>query len=272
MKPTISILMPVYNGEKFLSEAIQSVIDQTYKHWELIIINDGSTDDTEKILEGAKQNDSRIISLNKSHSGVVKSLNYGLNNASGKFIARIDSDDLWFPGKLKFQIFEFEKNKNLMLHGTSVVFIDEAGKKLHDQRGFNNKKHLNYRQIRYRLMKNNLFCHSSVMFRRELLELIGAYNERFKNSEDYEFWIRAARHAECEISDRVMAQYRVWSETVSLQKREEQIIFSLKARASGMFTLGNPLFNLIYLTRFLLISIVYIFRNKLKNFKQGIRT
>ncbi len=268
MKTLVSILLPVYNGERFLSEAILSVRNQTFKSWELLIINDGSTDSSAEIAMEFSNMDERVKVFEKEHSGVAKSLNFGLNKAAGELIARIDSDDLWFPEKLEYQVDLLKGNPDLFLMGTSVIMIDETGLSLAVQKGFNNRLPFSSKGIRRNLLKNNLFCHSSVMFRRDLISNIGMYHEGFKNSEDYEYWIRAAKKVSCEISGRVLVKYRVWSNAVSFKKREQQIYYSFRARLRGLFTLGCIPLNLFFLLKFIGNSIVYLLKKGVNHLKQ----
>ncbi len=265
MNPEVSIILPIHNGEKFLRNAILSVQNQTYKNWELIVINDESTDNSENIIEEFRISDHRIKVFQRPKSGIAKSLNFGLKKAIGQFIARIDSDDLWLPAKLEFQIRHFQSNKNLYLLGTSVELIDEEGLLLTRQKSFNALKFLSGREIKLKLLRNNLFCHSSVVFRIEMVNLIGYYDENFKNSEDYEYWIRAAKSVNCEITNKILVQYRIWPQALSFQKREEQIYYSLKARMKGLLSLGCIPLNFFYMAKFLISSLIYLF---MKNFRR----
>jgi len=268
MKTLVSILLPVYNGERFLSEAIHSVINQNIQNWELIIINDGSADSSAEIATEFSKMDERIKVFEKEHSGVAKSLNFGLGKATGLYIARIDSDDIWLPEKLEYQVNCLNENPGLFLIGSSVIMIDEAGLPLREQKGFNNRLTLSSPTIRNRLLRNNLFCHSSVIFRYELINIVGKYHEGFKNSEDYEYWIRAAKKISCEISGRVLVKYRVWTNAVSLKKREQQIYYSFRARLKGLFTLGCIPLNLFFLLKFIGNSIVYFLKKGANRLKQ----
>ena len=210
--------------------------------------------------------------MHTEKSGVAKSLNYGLTLANGEFIARIDSDDIWLPEKLEYQLKRFQNNPTLFLLGTSVLLIDEDVDPLTVQKGFNNRRFLNYEGIKRKLLQNNLFCHSTIMFRKEMLDIIGHYNPQFKNSEDYEYWIRAVKKVNCEISDKVLVYYRVWSQAVSFQRREEQIYYSLKARLKGFFSIGNIFTNTFYLAKFLLNSTIYLLKKPVKRlfkFREG---
>ncbi len=113
--PLISILLPTYNGARFLREAIDSVERQTYPHWELIIIDDASRDETPRIIAEYEQNNARIRSIrNTENQKLVTSLNHGIDEAQGRYIARIDDDDVWGdPEKLAKQIARFSENPNL---------------------------------------------------------------------------------------------------------------------------------------------------------------
>ena len=123
MNELVSIIMPSYNTAKFISKTIESVLEQTYKNWELLIVDDCSTDNTDEIV--SKYDDDRIIYLkNKKNSGAAVSRNKALKNAKGKWIAFLDSDDLWYPTKLEEQIKYMKKNKYSFSY-TSYEEIDE---------------------------------------------------------------------------------------------------------------------------------------------------
>ena len=130
-KPIVSVIMPVYNGDQFLDRSIKSVLNQTFNNFEYIIINDGSTDDSQKIIESYK--DSRIKLINYSKNmGISFALNNGLNVAEGNYIARQDQDDVSFPDRFMLQIEFLENNNNIDLVDTNFIFIDENDKYIHD--------------------------------------------------------------------------------------------------------------------------------------------
>jgi len=231
----ISIIMPVYNGGKYLHLAIESVLAQTYTNFEFIIINDGSTDDTKNILEKYSKLDDRIkIITNSVNLKIVKSLNIGLNAAKGEFIARIDSDDIWKKDKLKIQISYFENDSQLYLLGTSKQLIDENGKKI---KGVERQIY-EYGEIRRNILKYNLFCHSSVLYKKVIIDEIGQYNEKYKNTEDYEYWIRIIKHFKTEILKDILVFYRISPQMVSLKKRKQQFYYVIKAKIFGFKLLG----------------------------------
>ena len=128
-KPLISVILPVYNSDSFLEESIKSILNQTMINFELIIINDGSTDKSLEICENFKKIDYRILILSNKHKGLTKSLNEGINFASGKYIARQDADDLSDNRRFEKQIKWFEKNPGSVLCGTNTIIKDQNNKK-----------------------------------------------------------------------------------------------------------------------------------------------
>jgi glycosyltransferase involved in cell wall biosynthesis len=130
--PIVSILLPTYNGAHFIAEAIASVQAQSHTSWELIVINDCSTDDTEQIVMDIQKKDERIVYVkNEENSGIQKSLNRGLQVAKGAYIARIDDDDGWSDReKMKRQVTFLDEHKDYVLVGTGAVIVDEHKKEL----------------------------------------------------------------------------------------------------------------------------------------------
>lgn len=182
--PAISIIMPVYNGGKYLIEAVDSILNQTFSDFELIIIEDASSDLSYSILK--KYKDSRIILIrNNENLGITKSLNRGLNKAKGKYIARMDADDVSLPNRLKRQFEVLEENPNIGVVGTFAKSIDENGIEL-------NLMNLPKDDIDIKscLFWGNQIIHPSVMIRKEVLISNNIkYDETFNSSQDYKLWI-----------------------------------------------------------------------------------
>lgn len=180
----ISVVLPAYNAELYLKEAIDSVLAQTFTDFELIIINDGSKDSTEKII--LSYNDERIVYVkNEQNLGLIGTLNKGISLAKGKYIARMDADDLCFPERFEKQIKFLEGNPDYVICGTSAYRFENT---IDEGRAFNVP--LDNESIRIRLFFNSCFIHPSVMFRTKVVKdnhLI--FNEDFKYAEDYYFWI-----------------------------------------------------------------------------------
>lgn len=159
----ISMLTTVYNGELFLEETIKSVLNQTFKDFEYIIIDDGSTDKTKEIIDSF--NDKRIkyfyYGENKGYFNLDNVVNFGMNRCFGKYIARVDADDLCYPERLQVQYDYLEKNKDIYMIGSSVDVIDDEGNYLRKVKKKNYPSFL----YKYRIASSNSFIHSSIMFR-----------------------------------------------------------------------------------------------------------
>jgi len=213
MNPTISVIMPVYNGEKFLQQAIDSILSQTFADFEFIIVNDGSTDDTKQILE--KNDDKRIIIIdNESNLGIIKSLNRGIQKARGKYIARMDADDISLPNRFQTQFDFLEKNKNIEACGTFMKVIDKDGKAQYSDwpYSFNSKE--NYIHFLF----HNPLAHPSLMGKRELF-LENPYE--FQYAEDFELWERLSHKTILVNIEKVLLFYRIYGENISLKGENE---------------------------------------------------
>ena len=179
--PRISVVLPVYNGEKYLNESVQSILNQTLKDFEFIIINDSSTDNTLKIIKNYKKRDKRIILINnKINKGASESLNLGLEKANGKYIACFCADDISHPKRLSIESNYLEKNPSIFLVGSSGIYIDENGKEI---RRF--RKYDNYRMLAWRLRKSCSIIFPSIMFRNEKIVF---FNKYFGPANDYNLY------------------------------------------------------------------------------------
>lgn len=178
-KPAISVIMPVYNGERFVEESLNSILNQTFKDFEFIIVNDGSKDDTLKILKKYKDKRIRLIN-NKKNLGFAASLNVGLKLSRGKYIATCNSDDISHPKRIGVEFNYLEKHQDIFLVGTSAVFIDEAGKEI---RRF--RKYDNYKLLAWRLRKSCSIIYPSIMFRNEKGLF---FDKKYGGAIDYNFY------------------------------------------------------------------------------------
>jgi glycosyltransferase involved in cell wall biosynthesis len=189
MKVKISIILPTYNGVKYIKKSIESVLSQSFSNWELLVINDGSTDNTENFIKEYTNKDFRIIYFkNENNLGIQKTLNKGLKEAKGDYIARIDDDDQWInKDKLKMQIEFLDNNPNYVLIGTGAIVVDENDKELYKYLLSEDDK-----AIKSRILSKNCFIHSSVMFRKDIALKLGGYSEdkNVKHIEDYDLWLR----------------------------------------------------------------------------------
>lgn len=183
--PAVSVVMSVYNGEKYLRAAVESVLQQSFTDFEFIIVNDGSTDRTRAILESYQ--DPRILLMHQENVGLTKSLNRALARAKGEFIARQDADDLSLPDRLRIQVEFLADNSEVSLVGSAVQVIDGEGCELTIFR-----PPCDFPTIAQKLKSYNCFWHGSVLFRRSCLTVLGGYTEAFTTAQDYDLWLRFA--------------------------------------------------------------------------------
>lgn len=225
--PKVTVLMSVYNGERYLSAAIDSILKQTFTDFEFLIINDGSSDNTPKILKNYKDARIKIIN-NQRNVGLTRSLNKGLHLAKGDYIARQDADDISLPERIQKQVDFMEENKNVVLLGTAISLIDEDGNIMRDI-----QYPISHFVIRKALKKHNCFCHGSVMFKKQYVRDLGGYREVFKTAQDYDVWLRLSeKHEVANLRDRVY-QYRFNPSSVTFKKILNQLRMANFARKAS---------------------------------------
>lgn len=202
--PKVTVLMSVYNGERFLREAIESILVQSFQDFEFIIIDDGSTDSTLEIIQSYDDTRIRLIE-NEMNLGLSRSLNRGLKLAKGQFIARQDADDVSEPERLARQVTFLETHNDVVLLGTSYQEIDTHGSLIGKR-----KLPCDYTEIRWSLLFFCPFVHSAVMLRKSIvLEQIGFYNEALAYAMDYDLWYRIARCLPVANLDEYLVRYRI---------------------------------------------------------------
>lgn len=221
--PKVSVIMSVYNGGKYLRGAIDSILNQTFKDFEFIIVNDGSTDNTEEILN--TYSDKRLKIITQEKMGLAKSLNKAIKISKGKYIARMDADDLSLPKRLELQVAFLDKHKNVGLIGTAFSYINGDGKIL-----LTVSMPADNEIIQKRLLKENCFVHGSVMIGREVLEKVGYYREEFKCSQDYDLFLRIAKHYKVGNLKEVLYKWRLHKEAVTITRLWEQQRYAIFAR------------------------------------------
>lgn len=201
--PAVSVVLPVFNGLPFLNEAINSVLHQSFTDFELIIINDGSSDGSAQLLETF--NDPRIRLSHQTNRGLAATLNIAIRQAKGRYIARQDQDDVCLPDRFAKQVAFLDANPNVGLLGTAAeiwVGADKTERVL---------RHLaNNSELQFDLLFNNHFVHSSVMLRKEVFSVVGGYVEDpiLQPPEDYELWSRVARNYQVANLPDVLLAYR----------------------------------------------------------------
>lgn len=242
--PLLSVVMSVYNSEKYVVEAIDSVLSQTFKNFEFIIINDGSTDNSFELLQEKAAVDSRVILIDRKNSGLTKSLNIALKRAKGKYIARIDADDICLPKRFQVQLDFLENNSNYGLVGSKYKIIDDASLVVCSQRV---PFFATDDQIKGNIYRLNPFFHSSMMIEKKLFDYFGCYDERFIYSQDYECWLRFCHYTKMANIDDFLVYRRESPEMLSIKKNKKQLYFAFQARLKHFHLL--PVSNIFWLVR-----------------------
>ena len=219
--------MPVYNGEKCLREAIDSILSQTFSNFEFLIINDGSSDESINIIKS--YNDLRIRLINnKKNIGITKSLNKGLKIARGKYIARMDADDISLPSRLEKQFKFLENNKNIGLVGSNIFFIDQSGKIIKKQNM--PQKHF---MIKWKYFFGSSMAHPSIMARTKILKK-NLYNEDFARAQDAELFSRLIFDKDIRLANlnNYLLKYRIHPNSIikkrSISQEEKSINVRIK--------------------------------------------
>ncbi|MCC6932099.1 MAG: glycosyltransferase [Deltaproteobacteria bacterium] len=184
--PAVSVVMSVYNGGQFLPLAIQSILDQTFKNFEFIIVDDGSTDNSAEIIKSF--NDPRIKLLTQKNKGLVNSLNRAVKISRGEFIARMDDDDISLPQRLEKELIAITANQSIGVAGSYYSYIDTAGTPF--------ASHISptlHEDLRFLLLHKNPYGHGSTLIRKEALVKAGLYRDKYPAAEDYDLWRRIAR-------------------------------------------------------------------------------
>jgi glycosyltransferase involved in cell wall biosynthesis len=207
--PLISVVLPLYNGELYIEEAINSILNQTFKDFELLIINDGSKDRSAEIVKN--MSDERIILISQKNTGMAGALNHGLSIAKGQLIARQDADDISHPDRFQKQVDFLKNNPDCALVGTwARIFSDKGSKSRFHQHPTGNLT------LKLLLLFNNPFVHSSLMIKKSALDEVG-YFDTFKDQliQDYELWSRIAAKFEIANIPEVLQDYREVSTSIS---------------------------------------------------------
>jgi len=238
--PSISVVLPVYNGGKFLEESVNSILNQTFKDFEFIIINDGSTDNTLKILKEFQKKDKRIILIDKKKNrGSSESLNIGLRKAKGKYVACFCADDISHQNRLRVEFNYLEKNPHIFLVGSSCIYIDDTGKEI---RRF--RKYDNYKIIAWRLRKSCSIILPSIMFRNEEVR----FDKDFIPADDYNFYFELLKKGKNLTNiPEFLVKYRVHGGSISISNHKGQAEARDKIIENFRKLKDNtPFFNKIY--------------------------
>jgi glycosyltransferase involved in cell wall biosynthesis len=250
--PLVSVVMTVFNGEKFILKSINSVIKQNYKNWELIIVNDNSQDSTNKILNKYQSKKIKIINL-KKNIGAFQATNLAFKKITGKYVAILDSDDYSHSKRIVKQVAELEKNPNIGLVLTKYKCIDIENKII---KNIEKEKSISYNNFNRLFPCINLACNSSAMFRKEFIKELNFYNKDLFYSYDYNFFLKIFKVSKIKFINKFYTFYRIHpNQRTNILKKKiifKENLYNLR------WSLSNNLINRD--------NILIFFKNYLKNF------
>jgi len=225
--PIVSVVMPVFNGERFLREAIDSILAQSFRDFEFIIVNDGSTDGTASLLGSYAGSDPRVRVYHQENKGVTESRNRACGLARGKYIAQMDADDIAARNRLEWQIEFMERHAEMGVVGGAVELIDNRGRALYCMRC-----PVENEEIKSGLLLHNCFSNPAVVIRKEAFLSVGGYRRPFdRHAEDYDLWLRIAERWRLANLEAVVVKYRIHPDQASYHKLRQSALYALAARA-----------------------------------------
>ena len=226
--PKVSVVMPVFNNGEWLAEAISSVRAQSLREFELIVIDDGSTDQTELIIAKTARDDARIRTARYDHRGIAAALNAGIALARSPVIARMDGDDIADPDRLRKQLAFLEAHPSVAAVGSWAHVVDERGRRTGELRPETESS-----VLRSLLPKTNPFVHSSMMLSTEVVRGVGGYRAGLEGAEDYDLWLRISEQAQLANLPEFLLSYRRHSTSASATAAQRQLLSARLARLSA---------------------------------------
>jgi glycosyltransferase involved in cell wall biosynthesis len=233
--PLVSVIVPVFNGEKFLAQTIESVLNQTFTNFEIVVVDDGSTDRTAQITNEFTRKDGRIKLLKQNNLGVSAARNHGYNNSTGKFLAFLDADDVWLPDNLELKLAKLKSGDYGLVHSGALV-IDELGGQMSGKTIQGKEGNLLNGLLAWR--ETQVPGPSSILLKREVMERVGLFDDRLSTSADQDFFIRVAAHSSIGRIDRITWHYRVHNsnmhKNIKSMEHDVLIVFA-KAKQANLF-------------------------------------
>jgi glycosyltransferase involved in cell wall biosynthesis len=216
--PTVSVLMSVYNGEPYLAAAMDSILAQSFRDFELVVIDDGSKDSSPSILREYEKSDPRVKLTLRENKGLTATLNESFAQSRGKYLARMDCDDVALPDRFAKQVELLDADPDVVCTGGHFQLIDGAGRLLTTL-----KPPTDDATIQATLLKgHNAICHPCAMIRRSAMEKVGGYDVRFKTSQDLDLWLRLGEVGRLANVAHPVLKFRLHESSVSETKREQQ--------------------------------------------------
>ncbi len=248
--PVVSVVMPVYNAEKYLNDAIESILNQTFNNFEFLIIDDGSTDSSHSIIQSFL--DKRIRCIHHDfNKGLIFSLNEGMREASGEYIVRMDADDISFPTRIEKQINYFKMNPDVDVVGS--YFIGLNSNKVFEMV-------LSHNEIRTQMLFNSTMAHPTIVLRRmKFINNNLFFSNEYKHAEDYELWVRAAQVIKFANIPEVLLRYRTHSGQISYEFNDVQLDLMFNCQKLQIKKLGINATDEEYLLHYSILKLNYTF-------------
>ncbi|MBM4328650.1 MAG: glycosyltransferase [Deltaproteobacteria bacterium] len=233
-QPAITVLLSVFNGRRYVRQAVESILAQTFEHFEFLIIDDGSTEPISELINSYR--DPRINLVRQNNRGLACSLNRGIEEATGEFIARMDADDVSAPNRLGLQYEAISRNKNLDLIGSFFREINDRGEVVEEKQVLIDE---DYRL--WRLQFHNNYAHGSIMFRKSAVVAAGLYNEQLRLAQDYDLWSRICRQGNSCVIPECLYSHRIRTDGQQASVRNYEAQAQTAARISNRnLTACNP--------------------------------
>ena len=219
MNHLVSIVIPTYNCERFIARAIDSALNQTYKAWEIIVVDDGSTDNTKQILQPYMD---KIRYFFKENGGVSTARNIGIKEAKGEFIAFLDADDIWVTEKLELQMKEILKSDSIGAVSCGTYFMDETGGAIRRsiRKNYPKRKGL----LKHLIIKNIMYGCSNNLVRKKCFEEIGLFDEKLRAGVDWDMWLRIAQAYDVKFIEKPLVKYRFVSGSISSPSNAGEVL------------------------------------------------
>lgn len=243
-KPLVSVIIPIYNAELYIVQAIESILLQTLKNFELLLINDASTDNSLQIIKSFKKKDKRIkIINNKTNVQMAESLNLGIEKAKSEIIARMDQDDIAFINRLEVQYDFLQLHPEVAIVGNDIVIIDK------DETIIGTRTyHTTSDELKKTMFRYSPFAHPTVMFRKDSYQKIGGYDATKYPCEDIDFWFRLGREYEFASIARPLLKYRLITTSSSHNNvlKTEIMGFKIKINAIKNYGYKPSIYDIVY--------------------------
>lgn len=239
--PKVSVVVPAYNSENYIAEAIQSILDQNYPNTEILVINDGSTDNTMQVLQAF---DGQVKVIEQVNSGSAVARSNGMQHSTGDYIAFLDSDDIWLPNKLESQVNFLESHAEfgMVFSNWSCWTPDDQG--VFHRRNFSQDKKEDARPMSGwlfgQLIDDCIVWTSTVLMRREVFENIGQFDSTLRRGQDYDYWLRASTKYKIHKLDDIHAVYRIHDASVTRTPKPVNYEYIVISKAMKLLKAGVP--------------------------------